>query len=541
MKKVLSRIMLVCLSAIVAFSVVGCQAGKVDDSEKTIEVMIYNAGYGIDWFTELEKEFEANTDYDIVVKESSNENNFENMIRAGGKNTTTDLMIVSDAFGKYVYNGSKMVNGYEYCFEPLDEVYNYKHDGEDKTIGEKMWKDYRDSYLFDVEIDGKAESHYYIAPWASGFTGLMYNESVYAKAGLDHAPRTTDELVEFCEIIKNKNMTTDDGKTKITPFLYSGDAGYWDYMFYNWWAQYESLKGIDNFYNAKISDSAIPDAQTSMGIFDQKGIIGSLNCLSDVLLPSKNYAPYNVEELEFTTAQARFITGQAAMMPCGDWLENEMKKVSSIDTSQIMPMRNPIISAISDKLSFAAESKSTRETNLRSLVDYVDGGAKPTYATDEKVEADAAIVAAARRVNYTIGNAHQAVIPVFATAKEGAKEFLKFMYSDANLAKYMANTTGSIMPFDFDYKSAECYNGLSDFAKEKLSIMDNSDWFLFPAAVYPSVFIGILTPVRVTTSIMITVGSHDDSTRKTPEQLIKATKEYYEPIMGKLLADSGLV
>ena len=71
--------------------------------------------------------------------------------------------------------------------------------------------------------------------------------------------------------------------------------------------------------------------------------------------------------------------------------------------------------------------------------------------------------------------------------------------------------------------------------------MDNSDWFLFPAAVYPSVFIGILTPVRVTTSIMITVGSHDDSTRKTPEQLIKATKEYYEPIMGKLLADSGLV
>lgn len=532
MKRIRISLLAAALAVVTAFSFAGCGVRKVDDSDKTVEVLIYNAGYGIDWFNSIAADFEAATGYDVVTKEVASNNNFESILRAGGSNTTTDLFIVCDAFGRYIDFGGKMVKGYEYCLEPLDEVYEHTPDGESRTIGEKMWKDYRESYLFDVEIDGKQEQHYYVAPWASGFSGLMYNKKVFAGAGLSGTPRTTGELLEYADKVKKSGKYA---------FYYSSDAGYWEYLFNTWWGQYETLKGVSNFYNAKISDNAIPDAVSSMGIFDQKGILKSLEAVAACLDPSKGYAESIVESLDYTTAQARFLNGNGAMMPCGDWLENEMKKIPQVDTSNIMPMRTPVISAIADKLSFAGENETVRETNLRALVDHVDGGDAPTYADTATVQADAQIVAAARRVTYTIGNSHQAVIPVYATAKVGAKEFLKFMYSDANLIEYMNRTNGSILPFDIDYKNAEGYNGFSDFAKMKLDIMNSADWMLFAPGVYPTSYTGNLNPVFRSAPYEILLGSRDASTRTTPAALVQSTKTYYSSRLKKLLQDSGLL
>ena len=525
---------LLCSSALIAatsFSFFGC-AHPVDNSDKTIEVLIYNAGYGVKWFDEIANDFEKNTDYDIVTKEVASNDNFESILRAGGSNTTTDLFIVCDAFGRYLDFGSKMVSGYEYCLEPLDDVYNYTPEGESRTIGEKMWKEYRESYLFDVEIGGKQEQHYYVAPWASGFTGLIYNKKVYADAGLTSTPRTSVELLEYADKIK------DSGKYA---FYYSSDSGYWEYLFYTWWGQYEGLQGIDNFYRAKISDAAIPDPVSSMGIFDQKGILKSLEAVAACLDPAENYAESTIESLDYTTVQARFLSGRGGMMPNGDWLENEMKKLSRVDTSNIMPMRTPVISAIADKLSFADESEAVRETNLRALVDYADGKELPAYADEATVKADAAIVSKARRVTYTIGNSHQAVIPVYATAKEGAKEFLKFLYTDANLARYMNTTSGSMLPFDIDYKHVDGYDGFSDFAKTKLEIISDSDWMLFAAGVYPTVYTGSLNPVSRSSPLEILLGSRDAGSRTTPSALVESTKTYYRSRLEQVLKDSGLL
>ena len=139
------------------------------------------------------------------------------------------------------------------------------------------------------------------------------------------------------------------------------------------------------------------------------------------------------------------------------------------------------------------------------------------------------------------GNAHQAVIPAYATAKVGAKEFLKFMYSDKNLVEYMNRTNGSMLPFDIDYKNADGYNGFSDFAKTKLDIMNSSDWMLFAPGVYPTSYTGNLNPVSRSSPYEILLGSRDTNTRTTPEALISSTKKYYSSRLGKLLQDSGLL
>ena len=152
MKKMRITLLAVALAVVTAFSFTGCAVGKVDDSDKTVEVLIYNAGYGIDWFNKIADDFKAVTDYNVVTKEVASNDNFESILRAGGSNTTTDLLIVCDAFGRYIDFGDKMVSGYEYCLEPLDEVYNYTPEGESKTIGEEMWKDYR---LFRTDVQQK--------------------------------------------------------------------------------------------------------------------------------------------------------------------------------------------------------------------------------------------------------------------------------------------------------------------------------------------------------------------------------------------------
>lgn len=530
-KRLIVSILCGCFVCASVFSFIGC-VKKTDNSDKTVEVLINDAGYGIKWFEELETIFENRTDYNVEFRKVGSNDNTENAIRSGAKNNTVDLFITGDAFGRYIDNGSKMVDGYDYCLEPLDDVMNYTPEGETRTIGEKMWAAYRNSIAMDVELNGEIGTHYFYMPWASGFGGLFYNTKLYEDTGLSGTPRTTKELVEYCRTLKNAG---------IMPFIHSSEGGYWEYIFNIWWAQYETLQGIDNFYNAKISDTAIPDAVSSMGIFDQKGIKYSLEAISSIIDPGNEFLPELVESLDYTTAQARFLAGQAAMMPNGDWLENEMKK-SGIESEYIMPMKTPILSDIAEKCSFASAEENVREQNLRALVDYVDGKAGlPTYDEESNVKADVAIVEKARKVSYTIGNLHGLCIPAYATAKEGAKEFLKLMYSDEGLAVYMRTTSGSLLPFDYDYENNEAYSSLSNFAKTKLDILSYSEYMLMPGVQYRSSYIGGLVPVYRSSPYEILLGSRDSNTRTTPEKLIQDTKSYYSSRLEKVLRDSGLL
>ena len=541
-KQCVKAVALLLAAASAVLPAASCGKKKIADTPDTVEVLIYDAGYGIDWFKEAKTRFEAKTDYKVEYNTVSSENNIESMIRSGASNNTVDLFIVGESFSRYIYAGNKMVSGYEYCLEPLDEVLAYTPEGESKTLGEKMWKSYVAPFKSEIIEGDDIEEHYYSLPWASGFSGIFYNKKIFTEAELTKEPRTTEELAEYCATLKSK----------CTPIIHSSDSGYWEYLFNAWWAQYETLHGIDNFYNGKINDAAIPDAAASMGIFDQKGIKASLQAISSLIDPASGYTDEVVESYDFVTAQARFITGQAAIMPNGDWLENEMKKLS-VDTSNIMPMTTPVISAISDKLSYwdkdgayaditlTAAEKTSYDEKLRALVDYVDGAAQlPSYADEATVKADAAIVAEARKTNYSIGNLHSVAIPVYATAKEGAKEFLKFMYSDEILSVYMQTTSGALLPFDYDFKNDPSYAELSDFAKKKLEILSTSNLMLMPN-YYPSAYIGGLAPVSRSAPYEILLGSRDSKTRTSVDKLLEHTKNYFSSRMGKLLSDSGLL
>ncbi|PWM73349.1 MAG: hypothetical protein DBX59_05135 [Bacillota bacterium] len=541
MRKLWKQVLALTMCAACAIPAVGCKP-KVDNSSETVEVFAYNAGYGLDWLYAAEKIFEERTNYKMEIKEQGSDA-LEPKIKAGPK-TTTDLFIVGEFWERYINLGSKAVAGYDYCLEPLDDVYNTTLEGEEQTIGEKMWETVNQSYEMEVYENGEYVNHHYAMPWAAGIAGIFYNKDIYAAAELTHEPRTTDELMRYCETLKNKS---------VTPFIYSAGDDYFSYTFNIWWAQYETIKGVENFFNGKVSDIAIPDPTTSLGVFDQEGIRETLKVFEEMLHKSKGYVDPLSESYEYTTAQAKFLNGNAAMLPTGDWLENEMKKSSSsLKIGNIVPMKTPIISALSDKLSYWAESGNFTEASktmseakrkeyddkLCAVVDYVDGVTteKPSFANDKDVE----IVRTARKVNTNVAQSHTMVIPVYSTAKEGAKEFLKFMASDEGIALFLNKTSGSALPYDFDLAEYDGYDSLSPFAKQKWEILTTSD-FVPPYQVFPTHYLGSFSPRYGSGLLGVTFGSQDDAVLKTADQIVQSGKDAFRNRMDVLLKNAGLI
>lgn len=564
MKKLISVLMAATIG-ISVFSFAGC-AKKVDNSENTIEIFVYDAGYGTAWLSSMIEAFkEKYPQYNIPKpQEQQLSSVIANMIKTG-PSMTTDLFIVGEVWDSYIDLGSRAVSGYDYCLEPLDDVYNYTPEGESRTIGEKMWDAYNDFYKIGVEEDGKYVEHYYAMPWAAGLTAMMYNSEMFVAAGLKDAegnatePRTTDELVEYCNVLLENGYT---------PFIYSAEVGYWEYLFWQWWAQYETLDGVENFYMGRANSQSPTEVTAAINNLSQQGILESLRAIQNLIKPnmedaSKDFVADNVEALNYTTMQTRFFAEQGAMMPCGDWLENEMKSevASSLDMPEILLMQTPVVSALSYKLSyweygsevtyadalsrsdFTSGKQAQYDEYLRSLVDYVDGkGALPTYADEETVLKDAKIVEDARAVRYSIGMNHSCAIPSYATAKEGAKEFLKFMASDEGIRIYLENTHGANLPYDYDYEGWEGYASLSSFGKKRYELYEGAEWLPF-ASKYATTYLGNLSPARdcFASSFERKLGSRDASTILSAEKVVENNISYFSGRMQRLLQDAKLI
>jgi hypothetical protein len=220
---------------------------------------------------------------------------------------------------------------------------------------------------------------------------------------------------------------------------------------------------------------------------------------------------------------------------------------TNFDVGNIQPMKNPIISALSDKMSYwaettnytqakatmTAEKKAEYDLKLRALVDYVDGVAeKPAWATDS----DVAIMQEARSTQYTIGMTHSMAIPVYSPAKAAAKEFLKFMATDEAIEIYMNNSNGCTLPYSYDYTKWDGYAKASPFSLRRYEIFSNNPKFVPFINKFDN---GWGASYNLTYSVEF--GSQDAKARITPAQHNENLKKYYTVSkMAELLERAGL-
>ena len=466
MKKLRIGALLLCgIVGASALSLAACGT-KVPDTEEALEIYCWDAGYGVQWCRDIIELFkeqdwvkEKYPNLDVYFTTNDTETYASTRLSSGQRVNTSDLLFGSQLYGFAGPGGSLL--------DLTDVVYNSKIPGENVTYKDKVNK----SYLVSNRYLGSQEEKYYMLSWAGGMDSIIYNETLFERYGYS-VPNTIDELVALCAQYKK------DGGDKGYSFIQSKGDDYWQYLFPVWWAQYEGIDEYLNFWNG------ISGGRYSTAIFDQKGREYSLGVFESLLKYEKGYVNPVGFTQTFMLAQTSFLKGESLMHVNGDWFSSEMKTImgtmENVDTFKTMRM--PIISKLGEKLGIT-------DSELSAIVSYVDKvgagetAAEPVftstigYSTAQVISA----VREARTIVHSIGPAHTAVIPSYATAKDAAVDFLRFMGTDIALNAYTKATDGASLPLQYTVDET-LYNQLAPAQQSRIDYFQSAlDIYVLPA------------------------------------------------------------
>lgn len=413
MKK-LKKTVAVTLAAMMSVSLMACGGSKDKDNGNTnggkeVEISYWNSGQGTDYLDALIKAFnEKQSDYYVFYKATADSSTAKTTYTVDYGNTVDIYMNTT------IYDYSKMV--------PLDDLLDSTADGDTKTLREK----FSASYL-DQEKAG--DGHIYSLTWGGGVVGIVYNKALFAKAGITELPRTTDELTVVADKLKTAG---------ITPFISYQGEGYWNYIENVWQSQYDGIDYFNNQFYGCTDDSG---KSPSLEVFTKKdGRYQVFKAMEKFITPEYVYAGSNSHD--HITMQTLFLNEDIGMMANGSWLSSEMSGTGS--TEDFGVMKTPVVSGITEKLTTVKGDTALR--NLISAIDSVIDGKEDIskyqsgadYVVDGKTvsAADWEYVKAARGTVATQYPAQTLFIPSYSENIEGAKEFLKFYYSDEGIKIY---------------------------------------------------------------------------------------------------------
>lgn len=171
-----------------------------------------------------------------------------------------------------------------------------------KTFGETLFPGSQQSAIFD----GKQ----YGVNIAYTISGLWYSKPAFEAAGYTY-PKTWAEMLTLCEQIKK------DGKA--SPWTYQGKYPYYIWgIVWNMLVYYaggdDVIKKLDNLEPNAWSDPAVKRATEDL-----------------YQLWDKGYIMPGTAGLTHTESQTEWLKGKAVFIPCGNWLENEMKTTTPAD------------------------------------------------------------------------------------------------------------------------------------------------------------------------------------------------------------------
>lgn len=456
MKKIIAGLLSV-LSVASCFAGVGCNIGgggaggglTPEEESKALVIEYYKAGYGGDWITNLAAEYKKRTGQEVVLLPRSGQAGLDAMATSLRSGTAeTDIFFTSNPSFADVYRGKVVANGktYDSWFADLTDLYDSEIPGENIKLKDKMY-DYFEEY-FKMDEDGKYyDEKYYFFPYVTGALGFVVNLDVWnTVAQGQQFPRTTDELLEFCNSIKSKTA----------PFIYSLSDEYWTASLPLFMNQYEGNERMDKFYQGY---GPMQDTRYDTNMVAYTGYKRALEFYEELLSNENGYMHEDSVSLTFMQMQGAFLNGEALFNLNGDWLEREM--ITKYPEANIAMMKTPVLSAVAEKCSF--KDAENRDAILRNIIDYVDG--KTTTKPADCTDADIEIVREARSIEYVTGTGSTACVPSYSNQISAAKDFLRLMASDEGMAIFRNGTNGCEMPFNYTDSSKAVNTTASVFRK----------------------------------------------------------------------------
>lgn len=260
-----------------------------------------------------------------------------------------------------------------------------------------------------------------------------------------------------------------------TPFIHFTTTGYWDWMIDAFFCQYDGFDYlINNFYACTDESGNSPSKE----VFIKKdGRYETLAALEKLITPEYVFSGSN--STDHTSAQTQFLNGSASMMVNGSWLASEMESVGGIEKFKMMRM--PVLSAIVDKLTTVKSESDLRK--VITAVDKVADGEKQLneYQSGDGYSVDGLTVSAADwdaiyAARFTLPNNYScenAYIPNYSTSKEGAKQFLSFLYSDEGYSIY-TDTLKVPMPLELSDGSSIDTKDWNTFQKSQVELLEDA-------------------------------------------------------------------
>lgn len=279
-------------SMLLALAVAGCSGGKSAGGSGAgpgeIEVAAFQGGYGIDFYEKLANEFGEKNGLKFMVW--GNPRVWEQLRTRFIDGSPPDLCFPGWGMDHWALaeDGQLEDLGPELDKAPYE--------------GEGTWRDTFDPAILKL---GELEGKQYVLPYYVMVLGWWYDAGVFEKNGWT-PPKTWSELLTLCEKIK---------ATGLAPITFQGKYPY--YMLHGMllpWAV--SVGGIEAVNAAQNME---PGAWKAPAFVQAARMIDELN--------KKGYLQQGAVAMSHTEAQQEFIQGRAAMVPCGTWLESEMKNV----------------------------------------------------------------------------------------------------------------------------------------------------------------------------------------------------------------------
>lgn len=277
------------LGASLILSSCGKGGSESGSASGKVEFAAFQGGYGLDFFEQASAEFES-ANPDISVEMWGNPRVWEQLRPRFISGNPPDLVWPGWGLDHWalVYDGQ---------IQPLDEALNSPGHGTDVA--------WRDTFNQEILKLGQYEGKQYMLPLHFNVQGWWYNPELFEQNGWS-VPTTTDELIALCAQIKQAG---------IAPITFQGQYPY--YMLSGFIIPWALSDGGPEVIRAIGS--------LEPGAWEHPSIIKAAQMVAQ--LRDAGYFQSGATGMSHTDAQMEFLTGRAAMIPCGTWLYNEMRDV----------------------------------------------------------------------------------------------------------------------------------------------------------------------------------------------------------------------
>ena len=155
----------------------------------------------------------------------------------------------------------------------------------------------------------------YVLLMAYTVSGIWHSQTLFEEMGWEY-PTTWDEMLGFCDMIRSE--------TDMAPWTYQGR-----------FPQYMNF-GVLNHLIYKNGGIDLIIAQDNLvdGAWENEAVLTSLQQMQE--LHNQDFILQGTEGLTHTEAQAEWLQGNAVFIPCGTWLENEMREQTPEDFDMVV-------------------------------------------------------------------------------------------------------------------------------------------------------------------------------------------------------------